>query len=119
MMTFEETLDFLRHQEGRTVEIGVALPRHGDEEPFLVASVSGRVERVAVGGGSAAPDAGDLWRVWLESGLGDQITLHRRLFESAEVVADQPPPEERNQTGTTWTLTIRQAGVVFDVLIYV
>jgi hypothetical protein len=118
-MTFEETIDFLRHQEGRTVEIGVALPGQNGEKPFVVANVSGKLDRVAVGGGSAAPDAGDLWRVWFDSGLGDQVTLHRRLFESAEVVADQPPPEERNQTGTTWTLTIRQAGVVFDVLVYV
>lgn len=118
-MTFEETIAFLRDQEGRIMEIGVGPPVADDPGYFGLAGVSGKVDRVEPGGGRAAEAAGDIWRIWFESDLVSQVTLRRDLFESADVVADQPPPEERNERGTTWTLTVRQAGLIFDVLIYV
>lgn len=118
-MTFDETIEFLGQQAGRTVEISVAMRGRSDEEFFAVASISGRIDRVAVGGGEAMRETRELWRVWFVSDLGDQVTLHRSRFASAEVVADQPPPEEREQAGTTWSMTIREAALRFNVLVYV
>lgn len=119
-MTFEETINFLRDQKGRMIEIGIGPPADDDPGYLGLATVSGKVDRVVPGGGQAK-ETGDVWRVWFDSTLDlvSQVTLRRDLFESAEVAADQPPPEERNDSGTTWTLTIRQAGFVFDALIYV
>ncbi len=118
-MNFDETANFLREQVGRTIEVSICQPVSGDQEPTHLATVGGKVDRVVVGGGLIVTP-GDLWRVWFDSTLGDQVTLRRELFESAEIVADQPPPDERAEgIGTTWTLTICQAGLIFDVLIYV
>ncbi|MDQ3631348.1 MAG: hypothetical protein M3417_08815 [Actinomycetota bacterium] len=48
------------------------------------------------------------------------IRLDRGLFESADVNANVPDAaEERGESGTTWTLTIRQGGVVMSVEVYV
>lgn len=118
-VNFDQTAGFLREQVGRTIDVSMCLPAPGEQEPIILASVSGEVDRVVMGGGQiVAP--GDLWRVWFDSTHGDQVTLRRELFESAEIVADQPPPDERAEgVGTTWTLTIRQAGLILDVLIYV
>lgn len=46
--------------------------------------------------------------------------MRRDLVDSADVVADVvQEPEERRESGSTWTLTIRQGPALTDVLFYV
>ncbi|MEA2276826.1 MAG: hypothetical protein QOC78_1786 [Solirubrobacteraceae bacterium] len=70
----------------------------------------------------ALPEA---WYVWLRHGETPSPNpgpprLDRELFEGADVHANVvEEPEERSQSGSTWTLTIRQRGVITTVEVYV
>src|SRR5436305_2098146 len=98
-MTYDEMLEFLREQTGRTVEVSLAVPRPGDES-FGLTSFSGGVDRLA----ETVPSSpsSEAWRLWVLDARGHSATmpsnlrLDRALFEHAEVEADVPEePEER------------------------
>ena len=120
-MSFDETLEFLREQTGKWVEVAVAWLDPGRDEPVHIAGFSGQVGEVRRGGAQAAPEA---WYVWMaEQKAGPspgQIRLDRELFDEAHVQANVvEEPEERGTSGATWTLTIRQRGVLTSVEVYV
>lgn len=120
-MTFEETLRFLTEQAGRYIDVTVAVPAEGTESTRHVASFSGQVEATSLSGARGFPEA---LNVWLKQTVGApaaaSIRLDHGLFESAHVNANVPDDaEERGEFGTTWTLTIRQGGVVMSVEVYV
>ncbi len=119
-MTFEETVAFLREQEGRRIEVSIFLPAgsgYDPDEAFgrSVASFEGGVTGVKPRSG---PET-DAWSVWLNEDFGGCLVLSPERFEGAEATAHQPPAEERSDTGDWWSLVIRQADLVFDVVIYV
>jgi hypothetical protein len=116
-MTFTEMLEFLRGLRGKLVEVGVRRP--AKDELVEIASFGGIVDRVD----PTPPSSTTRWRLWLGEDpfvVGNPtLVLDEELFESAEVVADAPPVEERSSgSGITWTLLIRHGGLVFDVLVY-
>jgi hypothetical protein len=67
---------------------------------------------------------GHIWRIRMRRQPGirlpsdGSISIYRDLFEEADVQADVTEPEERQETGMTWTFTIRQAGVVTTLTVY-
>lgn len=120
-MNFDETVQFLREQTGKTVEVSVALLAPGREEPVHLANFWGRVDRLSESGPPAQTTG---WYVWLaedEPGpTPGEFRLDRELFEHADVHANVvEEPEERTTTGSTWTLTIRQRYAVTTVEFYV
>lgn len=120
-MTFDETLDFLREQTGKWVEVSVALLVPGREEPAHLAGFTGQVDRLSQSGARALPEAWYVWFVEQQTGpTPGEFRLDRELFETAEVLANVvEEPEERTTTGSTWTLTIRQRYAVTTVEVYV
>jgi hypothetical protein len=85
---FDALVEILRGLEGKFVEVDVAVPAL-DQEPFDMASFSGRIDRVVEGGGSRD---NRVWRIWLRedgsrSGL-DVASFKRSLFLDADYVAD-------------------------------
>jgi hypothetical protein len=120
-MTFDETLQFLREQVGKWVEVSVALLVPGREEPVHLAGFWGQVDRISQSGARALPDA---WYVWFaEQPTGPtpgEFRLDRELFEEADVHANVvEEAEDRTTTGSTWTLAIRQRYAVTTVEVYV
>jgi hypothetical protein len=115
-MTFGETLEFLRGLRGKLVEVQVGWPT--GEEAVEIAGFGGIVDRLDPTPSSSTTR----WRLWLGVDplvVGNPtLVLDENLFESAEVVADAPPAEERSSSGITWTLLIRQGGLIVDVLVY-
>lgn len=122
-MTFDETVLFLSEQRGRFAEVSVSIPQPGEDEGnAYLAAFSGAVRNVQ------NEDARGVCLVWLETGDrfpggppgADVFRMRRDLFDSAEVVADVvEDPEERHESGSTWTLTIRQGPALTEVLFYV
>jgi hypothetical protein len=127
-MTFAELLDVLRGFEGRMAEVTVSVPAF-DGERLGLSSFSGTVREVRQGGGSLATDLDRPWRVWFEENPGPSTpcaSFHPRLFIDATFEADREEadyaegefdPDDR--TGLTWTLTVLQAGVMTEILVYV
>ncbi len=120
-VTFDETLRFLTEQVGKSIDATVAVPIEGPEETRHIAGFSGQVEGTSLSGARGLPEA---WNVWLKQTDGTPFAasfrLDRGLFERADVNANVPEAaEERGEFGTTWTLTIRQGGVVMSVEVYV
>ena len=120
-MTFDETLQFLTEQVGRSVEVSVALPLPRRDEPTHLAGFSGEVESVRQSHARVLPEA---WFVWFThddaSPAPGSLRIDRELFEDADVHANPvSEPEERNEFGMTWTLAIRQGGVLTSVEVFV
>jgi hypothetical protein len=115
-MTFSETLEFLRGLRGKLIEVQVGWP--ADEETVEIASFGGIVDRLD----PTPPSSTTRWRLRLGDDpllVGNHtLVLDETLFEFADVVADAPPAEERPSSGMTWTLLIRQGGLVVDMLVY-
>lgn len=121
-MTFEETLQFLREQQGRWIAVAVGFPRSDEDATDNLASFSGQIGRVRESGARNRPEA---WNVWLMAGAEPGphpgvIRLSRELFGSADVSAQVPDaPGERAESGTMWTLTVWQRGVRMVIDVYV
>jgi len=120
-MTFEQTLQFLADHTGKTVDVDVALVVEGRSEPVHVAGFSGLLDRLSRSEARALPEA---WYAGIRQHptgpAAASIRLDRELFEAAEAHANVPEdPNERGEFGTTWTLTIRQGGVLTMVEFYV
>src|SRR5688572_14098101 len=110
-MTFDELLDVAKGLEGKTIEVSVQVPAfEADREPDSLASFGGVVERVELGGGPG----------------GACVTLDPRLYIDGTFDADREEADyafgergEEPRTGMTWTLRVRQAGVLIEILVYV
>ncbi len=119
-MTFDETVKLLSEQRGRYAEVSVSIPQPDEDEGnAYVAAFTGAVRKVQNEGGRG------VCLVWLEAGdqppdgppSSDVFRMRRDLFDSGEVVADVvQDPEERRESGSTWTLTIRQGPALTEVL---
>jgi hypothetical protein len=120
-MDFEETLEFLRSIKGKTVDVAVRLRVEGRDEPESLLSISGVLGELKPSP-SSRPSG---WRAWIErsgppTAGPEMFYLDRDLFESADHEAHVPPPDERSEMGTWWTLEIRQhGGLITEVLVYV
>lgn len=116
-MTFDQTLEYLREQVGKQVEVSVDLAVATREESAHLAAFTGRVHGLSQSGARALPD---VWYVALaETEAWTEVTLNRDLFEGAEVEANVvSEPELRSETGSTWTLTIRQRDVITTVDVF-
>jgi hypothetical protein len=115
-MTFEETVRLFTDNVGKTVDVSVGQAIAEREEPTDLAGFSGRIE-------SVKPSVGGAWRVWLDDAdrpMPGTVLVDPGLFDGADVQANVMPEfEERNRTGSTWTLTVHQRDVVIAVEFYV
>jgi hypothetical protein len=120
-MDYDETLQFLREQAGKWVEVSVGLLVAGRDEPAHIAGFSGQVADVSRSGARALPEAWYVWMVEQDHGPAPgRLRLDRALFEGAQVEANVvDEAEERTSSGATWRLIIRQRDVVTEVHVHV
>lgn len=129
-ITFDELLDVAKGLEGKTIEVSVQVAAfEADREPHSLVSFGGVVERVKIGRGSRSIDRRP-WRIWLTGDSGGQsgacVTLDPRLYIDGAFDADREEADdafgergEEPRAGMTWTLRVRQAGVMTEILVYV
>lgn len=121
-MDFDELLTFLDGHCGKVIQVSLSGRGTEGESPDLpMASFSGRLASLRP---SRAPGTSERWRVYLavDAVLPDPgcVYLDRGLFESCELVAEPPSePEERQESGTIWALTIHQGASTIGILFYV
>ena len=120
-MDYDETLQFLREQAGKWVEVSVGLLVADRDEPAHIAGFSGQVADLSRSGARALPEAWYVRMAEHDNGPSPgQVRFDRALFEDAQVEANVvEEPEDRTSRGATWTLTVRQRDVVTAVLVYV
>lgn len=118
-MSFDELITFLQGHRGKTVE--VALGRRGGEDFGGIAGFSGRIGALSR---SSRPGP-ERWTLRLASDavLPEPGCLHLRRdrFDSCEVTAEPSSvPEERGgESGTVWSLQIREQDWQAELLFYV
>ncbi|WP_217924811.1 hypothetical protein [Miltoncostaea oceani] len=118
-MDFDSVIAFLEEHRGKTVEVSLSLPSTSMSEMPL-AGFSGRIGSIRQSG-RRGPEVWTL-RLEMEQSLPGpgHLWLAREGFVSADLIADPPSePEERRDSGTTWTLTIRLREVDVAVIFYV
>lgn len=119
LATFEQALEVSRDLVGHLVEVSIS---GRDETGTPIASFAGKVGSVS----RLTTHGQEQWWIWLEAktGHGPAFVLSRQTFEGATLKSDgdrtwPPKPGEDEWSGTTWTLTVQQAGTVTSVAVFV
>lgn len=122
-MDFDETIKVLKGIPGYPADVSVH--RRGLEHDGSggIAHFSGTIDRVTE---TKEPSGG--WRVWfreVDAPMPNGFVIDPAIFDGADVQADsglsleEVIEESAHERGTTWTIWVRQAGIVLEIMLYV